>query len=241
MVGYDDLAAKKAEAKSRGKLLGLGLSTYIEVCGVAPSKWIGAVGEGWGAAMWESCQHQDAPDRQDGRHDGHPAAGPGPRDDVFAGRQPRAGHPDGGHRRPAQRHPGDAVRLRLVRLADLVGRDDRRHQGVGQDPREGAQVRGAHARGVGRRHRDRRRELLRQGQPRPGQDDPGDRLRARPRVRPARGDGAVPRRDRLLRHAELHVARSGRTSPSSRSTRRPAASSSCATSRSTTSARRSTR
>ena len=29
-------------------------STYIEVCGVAPSKWIGAVGEGWGAAMWES-------------------------------------------------------------------------------------------------------------------------------------------------------------------------------------------
>jgi carbon-monoxide dehydrogenase large subunit len=53
-AGYDDLAAARAEAKSRGKLLGLGLSTYIEVCGVAPSKWIGAVGEGWGAAMWES-------------------------------------------------------------------------------------------------------------------------------------------------------------------------------------------
>jgi carbon-monoxide dehydrogenase large subunit len=53
-AGYDNLAAAKAEAKSRGKLLGLGLSTYIEVCGVAPSKWIGAVGEGWGAAMWES-------------------------------------------------------------------------------------------------------------------------------------------------------------------------------------------
>ncbi len=53
-AGYADLAAKKAEAKARGKLLGLGLSTYIEVCGVAPSKWIGAVGEGWGAAMWES-------------------------------------------------------------------------------------------------------------------------------------------------------------------------------------------
>jgi carbon-monoxide dehydrogenase large subunit len=51
---YDDLAKAKAEAKARGKLLGMGLSTYIEVCGVAPSKWIGAVGEGWGAAMWES-------------------------------------------------------------------------------------------------------------------------------------------------------------------------------------------
>jgi carbon-monoxide dehydrogenase large subunit len=51
---YDDLAKARAEAKSRGKLLGMGLSTYLEVCGVAPSKWIGAVGEGWGAAMWES-------------------------------------------------------------------------------------------------------------------------------------------------------------------------------------------
>jgi carbon-monoxide dehydrogenase large subunit len=55
MVDYPGLATKKAEAKERGKLLGLGLSTYIEVCGVAPSKWIGAVGEGWGAAMWESA------------------------------------------------------------------------------------------------------------------------------------------------------------------------------------------
>ncbi len=55
MAGYADVADRKAEAKSRGKLLGVGLSTYIEVCGVAPSKWIGAVGEGWGAAMWESA------------------------------------------------------------------------------------------------------------------------------------------------------------------------------------------
>jgi len=54
MAGYADTAAKKTEAKARGRLLGVGLSTYIEVCGVAPSKWIGAVGEGWGAAMWES-------------------------------------------------------------------------------------------------------------------------------------------------------------------------------------------
>jgi aerobic carbon-monoxide dehydrogenase large subunit len=54
MAGYADMSATKAAAKARGKLLGVGLSTYIEVCGVAPSKWIGAVGEGWGAAMWES-------------------------------------------------------------------------------------------------------------------------------------------------------------------------------------------
>jgi carbon-monoxide dehydrogenase large subunit len=54
-VDYAALAAQKADARDCGKLLGVGLSTYIEVCGVAPSKWIGAVGEGWGAAMWESA------------------------------------------------------------------------------------------------------------------------------------------------------------------------------------------
>src|SRR6476646_3697663 len=54
MAGYAGIAKAKADAKSRGKYLGIGLSTYIEVCGVAPSKWIGAVGEGWGAAMWQS-------------------------------------------------------------------------------------------------------------------------------------------------------------------------------------------
>ena len=54
MVGYDKMPAAKEAARKRGKYLGVGLSTYIEVCGVAPSKWIGAVGEGWGAAMWES-------------------------------------------------------------------------------------------------------------------------------------------------------------------------------------------
>ena len=54
MSGYLDAEAARAEARKRGKYLGFGLSSYLEVCGVAPSKWIGAVGEGWGAAMWES-------------------------------------------------------------------------------------------------------------------------------------------------------------------------------------------
>ena len=55
MVNYYELDKAKQKARRRGKYLGVGLSSYIEVCGVAPSKWIGAVGEGWGAAMWESA------------------------------------------------------------------------------------------------------------------------------------------------------------------------------------------
>jgi len=56
-VGYDQLRAEQASRRGSGskKLLGIGLSTYIEVCGVAPSKWIGLPGEGWGAGLWESA------------------------------------------------------------------------------------------------------------------------------------------------------------------------------------------
>jgi len=55
IAGYYELDKARADARKRGKYLGVGLSTYLEICGVAPSKWIGAVGEGWGAAMWESA------------------------------------------------------------------------------------------------------------------------------------------------------------------------------------------
>ena len=55
MAGYYEMDTARADAESRGKYLGVGLSSYLEICGVAPSKWIGAVGEGWGAAMWESA------------------------------------------------------------------------------------------------------------------------------------------------------------------------------------------
>ncbi len=55
MAGYYELGKAKEDARRRGKYLGVGLSSYLEICGVAPSKWIGAVGEGWGAAMWESA------------------------------------------------------------------------------------------------------------------------------------------------------------------------------------------
>ncbi len=56
-VGYVGLRDEQRARRSRGdaKQLGIGLSSYVEVCGVAPSKWIGATGEGWGAGLWESA------------------------------------------------------------------------------------------------------------------------------------------------------------------------------------------
>lgn len=56
-VGYQDLRAQQQRriAEGSNKLLGIGVSSYVEVCGVAPSKWIGLQGEGWGAGLWESA------------------------------------------------------------------------------------------------------------------------------------------------------------------------------------------
>jgi aerobic carbon-monoxide dehydrogenase large subunit len=45
---------RKQEASRRGKLLGLGYSTYIEACGIAPSAAVGSLGAGVG--LWESAE-----------------------------------------------------------------------------------------------------------------------------------------------------------------------------------------
>jgi carbon-monoxide dehydrogenase large subunit len=47
-------AARKAEAAKRGKLRGLGYSSYIEACGIAPSAAVGSLGAGVG--LWESAE-----------------------------------------------------------------------------------------------------------------------------------------------------------------------------------------
>jgi carbon-monoxide dehydrogenase large subunit len=45
---------RKREAAHRGKLRGLGFSTYIEACGIAPSQAVGSLGAGVG--LWESAE-----------------------------------------------------------------------------------------------------------------------------------------------------------------------------------------
>ena len=53
MVGYEDFRSQQA-AQSNGKLLGIGFSTYIEACGIAPSAVVGALGAR--AGLFESAQ-----------------------------------------------------------------------------------------------------------------------------------------------------------------------------------------
>jgi carbon-monoxide dehydrogenase large subunit len=41
---WDGFEARRAEAKRRGKLRGIGISTYLEACGIAPSAVVGSLG-----------------------------------------------------------------------------------------------------------------------------------------------------------------------------------------------------
>jgi carbon-monoxide dehydrogenase large subunit len=53
LVDYDGIRREQEEARSQNRYRGIGFSTYVEICGVAPSAWAG--GQGWGAALWESA------------------------------------------------------------------------------------------------------------------------------------------------------------------------------------------
>lgn len=54
MVDYSGFEARRTEAEARGQLRGLGISTYIEACGIAPSQAVGSLGAGVG--LWESAE-----------------------------------------------------------------------------------------------------------------------------------------------------------------------------------------
>ena len=54
LADYAGFAARKAESERKGKLRGIGLSCYIEACGIAPSAVVGSLGAGVG--LWESAK-----------------------------------------------------------------------------------------------------------------------------------------------------------------------------------------
>jgi carbon-monoxide dehydrogenase large subunit len=55
LAGYDELRRRQAERRDRGdtRVLGIGFSTYIEMCGLAPSRILGAIR--YGAGGWDAA------------------------------------------------------------------------------------------------------------------------------------------------------------------------------------------
>ncbi len=54
LADYKGFAKRKRESARDGKLRGIGLSAYIEACGIAPSQAVGSLGAGVG--LWESAE-----------------------------------------------------------------------------------------------------------------------------------------------------------------------------------------
>ncbi|WP_296584389.1 xanthine dehydrogenase family protein molybdopterin-binding subunit [Xanthobacter sp.] len=54
VADYKGFPARRAESERNGKLRGIGLSAYIEACGIAPSAAVGSLGAGVG--LWESAE-----------------------------------------------------------------------------------------------------------------------------------------------------------------------------------------
>ena len=54
LADYKGFAKRKAESAAKGKLRGIGFSTYIEACGIAPSSVVMSIGAGVG--LWESAE-----------------------------------------------------------------------------------------------------------------------------------------------------------------------------------------
>jgi len=54
LADYANFPQRKAESERKGLLRGIGFSAYIEACGIAPSRAIGALGAGVG--LWESAE-----------------------------------------------------------------------------------------------------------------------------------------------------------------------------------------
>jgi carbon-monoxide dehydrogenase large subunit len=54
IADYANIGKRKRESQKNGKLRGIGFSSYIEACGIAPSAAVGSLGAGVG--LWESAE-----------------------------------------------------------------------------------------------------------------------------------------------------------------------------------------
>ena len=235
LLDLEAVRAEQAERRERGdtKQLGIGFSTYVEMCGLAPSRDprrdpLRRRRLGRGDDPLPAERHGAGAHR-------HVAARAGARDGLVADRGRRARLRGRRDRGAARRHDRQPARDGHVRQPQPHRRRDRAPQRGPEDRREGADARRAPAR------RRRERARLRGRDASAAADDCGDDEGARVRglvrrttSRPASSPASRRRRSTTRRTS---AGRAARTRPSSRSTPRPATCSCSATSRSTTSAR----
>ena len=240
-LDLDAFRREQAELREKGIYRGVGFSTYVEICGLGPSRALGPERLGHAGRLLRVRPGPRAPDRRrDGVHR-RLAARPGARD----GLRPDRGRPG---RRDARcrggdprRHQHGPVRQEHLRLA-VAGR---RRRGTrarrGEDPGQGTADRRPQDGGGARGHRAGRRPLR---SPRLARSRHDARRGGRRGVHPADlPEGMEAGLDEICFYdpPELRVAVRRARVRHARSTWRPAGSTSSATWRSTTAGRRSTR
>ena len=210
-------AREQADARKQGRYLGIGVATYVEICGLGPSQVAGAIG--FQGGLWESAIVRF-----------HPTG----KVHVFIGASP---HGQGEETTFAQIVADElGVGVNDVKVVHGDTDDDADGMGHLRQPHD----RGRRRRAVrSRRARSRRRrscsrahlleaavedidyadgKFFVKGVPGQAQDDPGHRADGQRRVEHAAGHGSRARGDDLLRSAELRLsvrrARRGRRSRS---------------------------
>ena len=106
MFGYDDLRAEQQRRRESDDpvQLGIGVSTFTEMCGLAPSRILGQLN--YAAGGWEHADIRMLPTGKVEVVTGTSPARPGPRDGVVADRRRPARRAVRGRRGAARRHAG---------------------------------------------------------------------------------------------------------------------------------------
>ena len=199
-IGYEEFRREQAEARKRGRLLGLGISTMTEPLGAGNSREYDILG----IKMFDSAELKVHMTGKAILRTGAKTQGQGHETTWAQIVGPRARHPGRRRRRRGGRHRHRPVRHGHLRLAQHPGRRGRGRDGVPQDPGQGPQAGRAPARGVRGGRRVGARPVLRPQRPGPRRHHPG--VRDGRVQQHARRHGARPGEHRLLRPAEPHLA-----------------------------------
>ena len=165
LVGYDELRARQATQNVEGatKRLGIGVSSYFEMCGLAPSRVLASLN--YAAGGWETATVRVLPTSQVQVVTGTAPHGQGHETAWSMIVAEKLGVSSRPGRRAAQRHGDLADRARHLRLAVTAGRRRGDRHGVRQGHRQGGADRRPPARGQRRRPRVRRRGVHVKGSP----------------------------------------------------------------------------
>ena len=135
-AGWSGFEARRAEAAKKGKLRGIGISTYVEACGIAPSAVVGSLGAR--AGLYEVGTIRVHPTGSVTVLTGAHSHGQGHETTFAQLVADRLGVPLVAGRHRPRRHRQGPLRHGHLRLALARGRRQRHGQGDGQDRRQGA-------------------------------------------------------------------------------------------------------